>query len=839
MSETYEASSSSSWKRYLTPYTGTKDEDRSEFIQNLARAVEELRRTHEASVRAKLKSFTGQNLSAEKRTWIKNSWPDYQAIWDVLPTCMQGKDGALTTTVAFSWFMEAYEKDGVVASNMWRILKSVEEHGPLKGSIPCGKPPFHERAAGTTWTVAKAYKDGDLDGEESEEYLEEGTSIRGLTGPDGREESMYYWALRLFVAELDAKFMLKGDKEKKDLLTSRVQLAGEDGLTYMKACQRRETMVHTGRGDVTKDMIRQHIEECVDNLRIKVYRTTVKEQLRAQHPPPKAVTWKDLEEIVEVQDNLMNDNAQWILTFRQDISRRVTSPYACYEAKQHGVDLVLLNSQIRKHALAKAGAGSVSEQPTEEKKKQPVTPSKNKWEAAAAERQKDYSKTPPPPASKVGQNNNGQNVYCPTCYGGRQHASNPADCWTGSPTASVPKDFHLSRITSTKFYEAQNALMRFYNMRYRFPKKQKGVTVAEWKKIPDAEKEALVKDLSGKAKEAEPKRTVNLAEEREAMESHLSHSGGSVAGSVTGSVHTQAFSDDECDLECQTRSFAAERSVYLDQDISEDGVTTRQCLSAEVSGVDVRCVGAGPKASSSGSLHGLGRGEATHIMNMEAKACAEGVEHCAAVAVALGNTQTMQGFPVKTAAEFDAEARVPRAPAADLVERKLYLLHSHIKSAAQTLNHLTAHLSIKGMVSLPNNLQTLFAVDEVEKLVAGEVVADVATLYEPGDEAEQLRCVKRVADAAMFNEFETDEESVDDADLVGCYDEKVPDLSSDDEEDGDVPLRDDDIPLEEMAEGIVDSLYRAAAACVNSQYGVHVSGDVRDIRAGSIQAPLH
>ncbi|KAK3271933.1 hypothetical protein CYMTET_19740 [Cymbomonas tetramitiformis] len=202
---------------------------------------------------------------------------------------------------------------------------------------------------------------------------------------------------------------------------------------------------------------------------------------------------------------------------------------------------------------------------------------------------------------------------------------------------------------------------------------------------------------------------------------------------------------------------------------------------------------------------------------MEAKACAEGVEHCAAVAVALGNTQMMQSFPVKTPAEFDADARVPRAPAADLLERKVYLLHSHIKSAVQTLNHLTAHLSIRGLVSLPNNIQTLLAVDEAEKLLTEKVVADVATLHEPDDKAEQLLAVKRVADAAMLREFDVDEESVVEDDLVGCYDEEVPDLCSDDEED-------DDIPLEEMAEGVVDSLYRAAAACVNRGYGVHVSG---------------
>ncbi|KAK3233972.1 hypothetical protein CYMTET_55752 [Cymbomonas tetramitiformis] len=554
---TDESSSSSSWKRFLTSYTGAKDEDRAEFIQNLARAVEELRRTHEASVRAKLKSFTGQSLSPEKRAWIRNSWPDYQAIWDLLPTLMQGKDGVLATTVAFSWFMESYEKDGVVASNAWRILKNMEQHGSMKGAIPCGKPPFHERAPGTTWSVAKVFEPNDRDGEESEEYMTEGTSVKGLTGPDGGEESMYYWALRLFVAELDAKFMLKGDKEKKDLLTSRVQLPGEDGLTFMKACQRRDAM----------------------------------------HPPPKPVTWKDLEEIIEVQDNLMNDNSQWILAWRQDISRRVTSPYACWEAKQNGVDLVLLNNQIKKHALVKAGAGSVGDQAPVEKKKQPATPVKGKWEAAAGERQKDYSKTPPPTAPKGGQKDT--NIYCQYCYGGRQHASNPADCWTGSPTATVPKDFHTSRLNSQKFYEAHNAKMRLFNIRYRFPKKQQGVTVAGWKKIPDSEKEALVKDSSGKTKDAETTRAVNLAEERDAMETRISATqGGSVSGSVTGSVHTQAFSDDECDLECQTRSFAAERAVYTTQDTLEDLVVPRQCLSAEVTGVDFCHDGPGSKASS-------------------------------------------------------------------------------------------------------------------------------------------------------------------------------------------------------------------------------------------------
>ncbi|KAK3237739.1 hypothetical protein CYMTET_45092 [Cymbomonas tetramitiformis] len=72
---------SSSWKRHLTSYTGSKDEDRAEFIQNLAKAVEELRRGHEAKIRSQLKSISGQNLTAEKRTWLRNSSPDYQSVY--------------------------------------------------------------------------------------------------------------------------------------------------------------------------------------------------------------------------------------------------------------------------------------------------------------------------------------------------------------------------------------------------------------------------------------------------------------------------------------------------------------------------------------------------------------------------------------------------------------------------------------------------------------------------------------------------------------------------------------------------------------------------------------
>eukprot|EP00854_Cymbomonas_tetramitiformis_P001634 gene1634-2276_t len=168
------------------------------------------------------------------------------------------------------------------------------------------------------------------------------------------------------------------------------------------------------------------------------------------------------------------------------------------------------------------------------------------------------------------------------------------------------------------------ARMRLYNIKYRFPKKEQGVTVAEWKKIPDPEKEALVNDFTGKAKVAES-RAVNLAEERSVMEAHLSNSGGSTTGSVSGSVHTQAFSDDECDLECQTRSFAAERRVYTIQDTCEHLPASRQCLSAEVIGVEAFRGGPVAKSDAKVCLEGVDCvAAAADIMGLDAKACAEG-----------------------------------------------------------------------------------------------------------------------------------------------------------------------------------------------------------------------
>ncbi|KAK3281796.1 hypothetical protein CYMTET_10425, partial [Cymbomonas tetramitiformis] len=144
------------------------------------------------------------------------------------------------------------------------------------------------------------------------------------------------------------KFMMKGTQGKVDLLTQKPQELGQNGLTYMKMCQRREMQLNTGKV-LSDEALRTFIEDCVENLRIKIFQTRVKEQLRAQFPPPNRVTWKDLEAIIEVQDKLKSDAESWILTFLQEITRRCGCQYSTWEARQHGgLDLKAIKNSIKK-----------------------------------------------------------------------------------------------------------------------------------------------------------------------------------------------------------------------------------------------------------------------------------------------------------------------------------------------------------------------------------------------------------------------------------------------------------------------------------------------------------
>ncbi|KAK3253479.1 hypothetical protein CYMTET_37275 [Cymbomonas tetramitiformis] len=302
------------------------------------------------------------NLTDAQRERVRNQQPDWRTLWEALPWVLQNEKEESIESVAYSHFLESFEQDGVMASRMDRILKDTRVHGPMRGAVLYARAPFHEMEAGSTWQVARPRVAGDAEGEVSEEYLTVGISLKGLVGTDGTEDTQYYWALRAFVAELEEKFMMKGTQEKKELLVSQPQAAHQDGTSFLKACQRRHLQQHVGKAEATVEELRQSIEECVSLLRIKVFRTRVAEQCRAQHPPPGRITWKDLELIVGVQDKLKNDAESWILRFIQEITRRAGDVYACWEAKQNGIDLAALCSTIKTFAATKAlrEAGSVA-----------------------------------------------------------------------------------------------------------------------------------------------------------------------------------------------------------------------------------------------------------------------------------------------------------------------------------------------------------------------------------------------------------------------------------------------------------------------------------------------
>ncbi|KAK3270049.1 hypothetical protein CYMTET_21533 [Cymbomonas tetramitiformis] len=300
----------------LPTYTGMKEEDKPKFVRDFVLICENLRRQHEASFRRKLRSVAGQALSPEQKTAMRNTPPDWQAVSDMIPSMLAGDGNQTVASPAYSWWCESYESGGMVASNMDRVPKDTGERGPLEGAVPCARPPFNEME-------------------------------NGAHGSDGTVDSQYYFALRAFIAALDNKFMMKGTQEKVDLLTCKPQEHGQDGLTYVKMCQRREMQLNTGKV-VTDEELRTFIEDCVERLRIKVFQTRVSEQLRVQFPPPNRVTWKDLEVIVEVQDKLRNDAESWILTFLQEITRRCGCQYSYWEAGQHGLNLKAIRGSIKK-----------------------------------------------------------------------------------------------------------------------------------------------------------------------------------------------------------------------------------------------------------------------------------------------------------------------------------------------------------------------------------------------------------------------------------------------------------------------------------------------------------
>ncbi|KAK3234156.1 hypothetical protein CYMTET_55585 [Cymbomonas tetramitiformis] len=309
------------------------------------------------------------------------------------------------------------------------------------------RPPFNEMEPGAVWVVARPASVSDTDGEVSDEYLTSGTSLKGLTGGDGTIDSQYYFVLRAFIAALDSKFMMKGTQEKVDLLTCKPQEAGQDGLTYVKMCQRREMQLNTGKA-VTDEVMRTFIEDCVERLRIRIFKTRVMEQLRVQFPPSNKVTWKDLEGIVEVQDRIKNDAESWILTLLQEIARRP-----------------------------------------------------------------------------------GRNVYA---------------ALEGASMRSIPKTTGLDTSTSSsgnlssgKWWEAENAAIRMYNLKNCFKDSDWGILVTDWQQLPNEEKDKYRITQASAEKKTPAGKTDSLKAEYQSMVAARQ------TGSRAGSVKSQVFSEDE------------------------------------------------------------------------------------------------------------------------------------------------------------------------------------------------------------------------------------------------------------------------------------------------------
>ncbi|KAK3277617.1 hypothetical protein CYMTET_14386 [Cymbomonas tetramitiformis] len=523
-----------------------------------------------------------------------------------------------------------------------------------RGSVRCAQPPFHEMQPGVTWAVCRRVQDGDVDGEVSDEWETEGTSTKGLTGTDGTEDAHYFWALRAFVAELEAKFLMKGTKEKEDLLVAKSQTPEQDGLAYVKICRRRESALNAGKM-VEDSIVRQDIEECIKGLRIKEYRDRVSEQLRVSHPAPNKVTWENLEVIIEVQDKLKNDAEAW---------------------------------------------------PGNEDAKKPPR------EANNAERNKStYSKVPPPDAPKDGQ--------CEYCFTRLYHT--PDRCWTGCRDSRVPPGFHKDRQNSKYPNEVKNAQLRAYNIAHRFDKHKMGITTKEWLKLPEAKQQQQQVAASAEVKE-------KLAAELSGLQA---------AAPAKGGKSTEAQAQSEAsDDEAEYHSNFNERTEY---DVDEC-----DCLADE-------------------GLGGSDRAGPSHAPELQARA-----------AVALGNTQKMQGFKVKTPEEFDKAAQVPRAIPPNVLSRKFHLLASNLRSSMRTCSQIAAILLSQRAIDLPKGIENLLALEELEG-------------NEPGD--------------AVVQPTEVDEE----------------------------------MPLDEMPDGVVDSAAArcAAAACV-SDLGVVDFSDHGHVRAGTI-----
>ncbi|KAK3261196.1 hypothetical protein CYMTET_29883 [Cymbomonas tetramitiformis] len=299
--------------------------------------------------------------------------------------------------------------------------------------------------------------------------------------------------------------------------------------------------LHTGTS-VSDKTLRQFIEDCVERLRINIFRTRVSEQLRFQFPSPIKVTWKDLEGIVEVQDTLKNDFESWILTFLQEIIRRCGCKNSCWEALQHGLDLKAIRASIKK-----VNAVSDTQHEDSEGKKRVETPSpskKIKKEVNNAERaKKTYHSIPPP-------GNGGTEGKCLRYFGGGFHCKQPEACRAGYKLVELEPGYHEGKLSSDKWWEAENAAIKMYNLKICFRNSNWGILVQDWQKLPKAEKDKYRLTQPTSEKKASVEKAASLKVEYQGMVATL-QTGGRDGSAVKSHVLSEdEGSDEDCLIGC-------------------------------------------------------------------------------------------------------------------------------------------------------------------------------------------------------------------------------------------------------------------------------------------------
>ncbi|KAK3256374.1 hypothetical protein CYMTET_34488 [Cymbomonas tetramitiformis] len=96
----------------LPMYTGTKEEDRPKFVQDFVLPCENVRRQHDASIKQKLRSVAGATMTVAQKIMLRNTRPDWQMVWDMIPSLLAGDGNQTVASRAYGWWCESYERAG-------------------------------------------------------------------------------------------------------------------------------------------------------------------------------------------------------------------------------------------------------------------------------------------------------------------------------------------------------------------------------------------------------------------------------------------------------------------------------------------------------------------------------------------------------------------------------------------------------------------------------------------------------------------------------------------------------------------------------------------------------